>query len=131
VYRRVPGPLESEDRVALKKRFGVEHVPTVQSYIAEMLRQMALALDEGPPTLAAAVWIRARIYDLLGLMITGSDLVAGLAWATVRLAASGALSTAKAKAVLSVLSRSRWVPSYRTPLMLEMIVAAVYNALSG
>lgn len=132
VYRRVPGPLESRLRTELKERFDLEgaEVPSIQTYIAEMLRQMAVALAEGPPTLAAAPWIRARIYELLGLMITGSDLVSGLVWATVRLAASGALPTNKAKAVLGVLSRSRWVPSYRTPLILELIVSAVYKALA-
>lgn len=133
VYRRVPGPLEPRLRTELKERFGMENtceVRSIQTYIAEMLRQMVVALGEGPPTLAVATWIRARIYDLLGLMITGSELVSGLVWATVRLAASGSLSTAKAKAVLGVLSRSRWVPSYRTPLVLELIVTAVYEALS-
>jgi len=131
VYRRVPGSSEPPLKLALKQKFLPQggEVATVQTYIAEMLRQMAVALSEGPPTLAAAAWIRARIYDLLGLMITGSDLVSSLAWATVRLAASGSLSSARAKAVLGVLARSRWVPSYRTPLMLEMIVVAVYNAL--
>jgi hypothetical protein len=133
VYRRVPGPLEPRLKTELKAIFlpsSDMEVASVQSYIAETLRQMVVALDEGPPTLAAANWIRGRIYDLLGLMITGSDLVSGLAWATVRLAASGSLSSARAKAVLGVLARSRWVPSYRTPLMLELIVVAVYNALS-
>jgi len=133
VYRRVPGPLEPRLKTELKAIFlpsSDMEVASVQSYIAETLRQMVVALDEGPPTLAAANWIRGRIYDLLGLMITGADLVSGLAWATVRLAASGSLSSARAKAVLGVLARSRWVPSYRTPLMLELIVVAVYNALS-
>jgi len=133
VYVRVPGPLESRQRVELKEQFSPEaevEVPSIQTYIAEMLRQMVVALKEGPPTLAAATWIRGRIYDLLGLMITGSDLVSGLTWATVRLAASGSLSTVKAKAVLDVLSRVRWVPSYRTPLILELIVSSVYNALA-
>ena len=130
VYRRVPGPLEPRLRTELKQMFDVE-VPSIQTYIAEMLRQMVVALAEGPPTLGAATWIRARIYDLLGLMITGNDLVSGLVWATVRLATSGTLSTAKAKAVLGVLSRSRWVPSYRTPLVLELIVTAVYDSLSS
>jgi hypothetical protein len=63
-------------------------------------------------------------------MISGSDLVAGLVWATVRLAATGALDSRRAKSALGVLARARWVPSYRTPLMLEVIVAAVYNALA-
>jgi len=131
VYRRVPGPLTPRLKTELKAKFLPVggHVASVQTYIAEMLRQMALASEEGPPTLAAAAWIRARIYDLLGLMITGSDLVGFLAWATVRLAAAGTLDTVRAKAVLSVLSRARWVPSYRTPIMLETIVVAVYNAL--
>lgn len=133
VYQRVPGPLEPRLRTELKEQFsldGSKEIPSIQTYISEMLRQMVVALKEGPPTLAAATWIRARIYDLLGLMITGSDLVTGLVWATVRLAASGSLSTPKAKAVLGILSRSRWVPSYRTPLVLELIVSEVYNALS-
>jgi len=134
VYRRVPGPLEPRLRTELKEVFSLSagsEVPSIQTYIAEMLRQMVVALGEGPPTLAAAAWIRARIYDLLGLMITGSDLVTGLVWATVRLAAAGTLTTAKAKAVLGVLSRSRWVPSYRTPLVLELIVSAVYDAIAS
>ena len=134
VYRRVPGPLEPRLRSTLKERLGlapVDEVSSVQTYIAEMLRQMVLALEEGPASLGAAAWIRGRIYDLLGLMITGSDLVSGLVWATVRLAASGSLPSAKAKGVLSTLTRARWVPSYRTPLMLEMIVVAVYNSLAS
>lgn len=130
VYRRVPGALEPRLRVALKTKWAPDRdVSTVQTYIAEMFRQMVIALSEGPPTLAAVAWIRARIYELLGLMITGVDLVSGLVWATVRYAAAGSLSSAKAKAVLGVLARARWVPSYRTPLVLEMIVVAVYNAL--
>jgi len=131
VYRRVPARKEPSLKMVLQQKFlsVSTEIPTVQTYIAEMLRQMVMALEEGPPTLAAASWIRARIYDLLGLMITGADLVGGLAWATVRMAAAGALATPKAKAVLGVLARARWVPSYRTPLMLEMIVVAVYNAL--
>ena len=149
VYRRVPGPLEPRLRTELKAMFGLgegggknkdntgnigntgNEVSSVQTYISEMLRQMVIALEEGPPSLAAAAWIRGRIYDLLGLMITGSDLVTGLVWSTVRLAASGSLSSNKAKAVLSTLARARWVPSYRTPLMLEMIVVSVYNALAS
>ena len=139
VYRRVPGPLEPRLRTELKAMFALgeggkgkeSEVSSVQTYISEMLRQMVIALEEGPPSLAAAAWIRGRIYDLLGLMITGSDLVTGLVWSTVRLAASGSLSSNKAKAVISTLARARWVPSYRTPLMLEMIVVSVYNALAS
>lgn len=131
VYKRCTG--ERVERAALMEKFGVPldtPIQTNETYIAEMLRQMVLALDEGPPSLAAVVWIRARIYELLGRMITGSDLVAGLVWGVVRMAASGTLSSSRAKAALDVLSRSRWVPSYRTPLMLEMIVASVYDALA-
>lgn len=132
VYKMVPGPLEQPLRTALAKQLGAtEQTATIQTYIAEVLRQMVMALDEGPPCLAAAGWIRGRVYDLLGLMILGSDLVSGLTWATVRMAAAGALETAKAKAVLGVLARARWVPSYRTPLMLEMILTAVYDSLAA
>jgi hypothetical protein len=131
VYKRVPSSDAIVGKAAIAATFGLtlENVPTIQSYIADMLRHMVYSLREGPPCLAAALWIRERVYQLLGLMITGSDLVAGLTWATVRLAAAGSLETDKAKAVLNVLARTRWVPSYRTPLILELIITAVYNAL--
>lgn len=131
VYRRVPGPLERVDHKALATAVAsAVPIPTIQTYTAELVRQMVVALEAGPPTLAAAEWIRGRVYDLLGLMISGADLVSGLVWATVRMAATGALDPRRAKAVLGVLARARWVPSYRTPLMLEVIVTAVYNALA-
>jgi hypothetical protein len=132
VYRRVACDVGRRDHQALMKAVGCDgSVPTIQTYIAEVVRQMVAALEAGPPSLAAADWIRGRIYDLLGLMITGADLVAGLVWATVRMAATGALDSRRAVAVLGVLARARWVPSYRTPLMLELIVAAVYDALAS
>ena len=136
VYRRVPGPADGQrwDRKvvapAVSSGIGMMPVTTIQTYIAETLRQMVCALNEGPRCLGAATWIRARVYDLLGLMLTGSDLVSGLVWATVRLAAAGALTDAQTRAVLEALTRARWVPSYRTPLMLEMIVVSVYNAIA-
>lgn len=133
VYRRVPGTkrLDREGVAPASSGAGMVPVPTIQTYIAEMLRQMAYALNEGPRCLAAATWIRGRVYDLLGLMLTGSDLVAGLTWATVRLAAAGAIKSKQAELVLEALTRARWVPSYRTPLMLELIVVSVYNALAA
>lgn len=132
VYRRISGAEERPDRTVISQKLGIQPsmVPTVNTYIAEMLRQMVIALQEGPPCLGAATWIRARVYDLLGLMITGSDLVSGLVWATVRMAASGSISDKTASNIMKVLARSRWVPSYRTPIMLEMIVSEVYNAIT-
>ena len=104
-------------------------VPTVQTYLAEVLRQIVIARAEGPPCLAVAEWIRGRVYDLLGLMITGGDMVASLTWAVVRLAAAGGIRDEQARAVLDVLARARWFPSYRTPIMLELILTSVYEAL--
>lgn len=135
VYRRVPAtPAIASDRVQIAHAVGAgdcgDMVPSIQSYISEMLRQMACALDEGPRCLEAAKWIRGCVYDLLGLMMTGSELVGGLTWATVRLAAAGSLSSEQAKAVLSVLARARWSPSYRIPIMLELICVSVYDALA-
>ena len=136
VYKRICGDttiVDRYDRDALCKKLGVEprNVPTLGSYIAETLRQMTLALQEGPPCLSAASWIRTRVYDMLGLMITGGDMVAALTWATVRMAAAGSLTDVSARAILDVLSRSRWVPSYRTPIMLEMILSSVYHAIAS
>lgn len=131
VYRRVAGE-KRLDRAAVitGSESGGLPVATIQTYIAEMMRQMVCALNEGPRCLGAATWIRARVYDLLGLMLTGSDLVSGLVWATVRLAAAGTIKPHQAKNVLETLTRARWVPSYRTPLMLELIVVSVYDALA-
>ena len=128
VYKRMSNASGTFKDIIAKK-IGSGPPPTISTYIADMMRQMVLALNEGPPTLEAAKWIRARVYDLLGLMITGSGLTAGLVWSTVRLAASGSITDAQATRVLNVLERVRWAPSYRTPLMLEMIVAAVYQGL--
>lgn len=135
VYRRVAAT-ERLDRLSLPSLVSgpglgpaLASVPTIQTYISEMMRQMAFARSEGPACLAVAGWIRGRVYDLLGLMITGSELVSSLTWSTLRMGANRTLTDAQTKACLDVLARARWFPSYRTPLMLEMIVAAVYNAL--
>ena len=131
VYRRVAAT-ERMDRLSLQTLVPglvTGSTPTIQTYISEMMRQMAFARSEGPACLAVAGWIRGRVYDLLGLMITGSELVSALTWSTLRMGASKALTDAQTRACLDVLARARWFPSYRTPLMLEMIVTAVYNAL--
>lgn len=132
VYRRVAAT-ERLDRLSLQPGLGLGLVstPTIQTYISEMMRQMAFARSEGPACLAVAGWIRGRVYDLLGLMITGSELVSSLTWSTLRMGANRTLTDAQTKACLDVLARARWFPSYRTPLMLEMIVTAVYNALDS
>jgi len=129
VWRRVEGPAGGRrlDREAVAG--GAATPPTIQSYVAETLRQMALARSEGPPCLAVAGWIRGRVYDLLGLMIVGAELVGALTWSVVRMAATGALRDGQARRCLGVLARARWYPSYRTPLMLELILTAVYEAL--
>jgi hypothetical protein len=131
VYRRIQGEERLDRAAALGGMAPVSAIPTLQTYIAETLRQMVMALEEGPPCLAVATWIRARVYEMLGLMLTGTELVSSLTWATVRLAATGALSSDKARAVLTVLAGVRWFPSYRTPLMLEMVLTDVYMAIAG
>jgi hypothetical protein len=137
VYRRVAAT-ERLDRLSLPSLVSgpglgpaLASIPTIQTYISEMMRQMAFARSEGPACLAVAGWIRGRVYDLLGLMITGSELVSSLTWSTLRMGANRTLTDAQTKACLDVLARARWFPSYRTPLMLEMIVTAVYNALDS
>jgi hypothetical protein len=143
VWRRVEGGAQRLDRAAVAAPSAVPRgsdaslwlagagtaVPTIQSYVAETLRQMVVARAAGPPCLAVAGWIRGRVYDLLGLMIVGAELVSALTWSVVRMAAMGALSDGQARRCLEVLARARWYPSYRTPLMLEMILTAVYGAL--
>jgi hypothetical protein len=131
VWRRVEGPPSGRrlDREAVAGAAAAVAVPTIQSYTAEVLRQMVLARAEGPPCLAVAGWIRGRVYDLLGLMLVGAELVGALTWSVVRLAAAGSLSDGQARRCLDVLARARWYPSYRTPLVLEMILTGIYKAL--
>lgn len=130
VYRRVPGTgVDRPDRVALLGA-SAAMVPSTQTFLAEVLRQMVIALGEGPPCLAAVEWIRGRVYDMLGLMMTGAELVSGLTWATVRLAASGTLPTSTARAILALLATTRWFPSYRTPLMMEQLLMDIYGLLA-
>lgn len=126
VYRRVGCTQDRPDRLAVA---AVPGVSTIQTYIDEVLRQMVIARAEGPPCLGVTEWIRGRVYDLLGLMITGGDLVAGLTWATCKAAVAGSVDDEQARAVLDVLARARWFPSYRTPIMFEMIITAVYEAI--
>jgi len=128
VYVRVSKRLPSLQDSLCKRLGATTEIPTIATYIADMMRQMVLSIKD-TPSLDAIKWIRARVYELLGLMITGSELTSCLVWSTVRLAASGAITDDQAMRVIDVLARVRWVPSYRTPLMLEMIVAGVYNSL--
>ena len=119
VYKQVPGPGPAQPE------------NPIQTFLYRIFREMVLTTNRGALTLAAVPWIRARVYDLLGLMVTGNDLVSGFVWATVRLAASGELSSKKAAAVLDVLTRVRWFPSYRTPIIMELIILSVGDALGS
>lgn len=132
VWRRVeglPGGRRLDREAVVGDSALAGNVPTIQRAIGEVLRQMVVARAAGPPCLAVAEWIRGRVYDLLGLMLVGAELVAALTWSVVRLAAAGSISDAQAKKCLDLLARARWYPSYRTPLMLEMILTGIYNAL--
>lgn len=131
VYIRVADFTTENFQDKIAKRVGTTIAPpTISSYIADMMRQMVLAKNSVPGH-DTIKWIRARVYELLGLMITGSELTSCLTWSTVRLAAAGAITDKEATRIIDVLSRVRWVPSYRTPLMLEMIIAATFNSLKS
>jgi len=101
-------------------------ITCINDYIAEMVRQMSLAKRSN---IRIVEWIRARVYELLGLMVNGGDLVAGLTWAVLRLAAAKSLTNVQATAAIDILSRARWIPSYRTPIMYELILAELFEAL--
>lgn len=132
VYKRITisAPDIRKDRLSVIPDADItESSPSLQKYIRQMFDQMVIALEAGPPCLEAIKWIRTRVYEMLGLMVTGSELVASLTWATVHSAAAKKISTEKARKVLNVLAQVRWFPSYRTPLMLELIIVDVYEAL--
>lgn len=100
------------------------------TYICDVMREMTIATKDNEPTLDAVAWIRDRTYDLMGMLCGGADIVSGFTWATVRLAAAGTLDDERARRVLSALVAARWVPTYRTPIMIECIITSVYVALT-
>ena len=100
--------------------------PSPQTYVEEMVQQMIVAR----PSLAAIEWLRARTYDLLGMMVSGGDLITWLTFAIVRQESVGALSYEKMLDSLRALSTIRWQPSYRIPLMIEFILVTAFDKLS-
>ena len=103
--------------------------PSPATFLTDVMREMADATKHHDLTLDAVAWIRERTYNLMGMLCGGSDIVAGLVWATVQLAATGALDGDRARRVLRVLADTRWVPTYRTPIMIECVLSHVYVGL--
>jgi len=100
-------------------------LPPPQQYVEQMMNHMVGATR----CIGSALWLRDRTYDLLGLMVTGGDLIGWLSFAIVRLASEHKITTPVAKTALTGIAAIRWIPSYRTPLMIEYILFTVFNAL--
>lgn len=112
VYKRVP---KSPDTLMVNE---------LQEFIYKIVVQMLAAKK---PSIEAVTWIRARVYEIMGLMITGGDLIAWSTLAIVRLAADGKIATAVALRTIRKLSEICWIPSYRIPLMMEFILVEMFD----
>lgn len=96
----------------------------LQEFIFKIVVQMLAAKK---PSIEAVTWIRARVYEIMGLMITGGDLIAWSTLAIVRLAAEGKISTPVALRTIKKLGEICWIPSYRIPLMIEFILVEMFD----
>lgn len=99
--------------------------------IAEILRgciTAALKKVERPP-LALAVWIRDRVYDLLGLCQTGTEFLDGYSSAIETAFLKSYCSFEMFRSVLYVLASSEPNTSYRNPISLEKILLDITNLL--
>lgn len=95
-----------------------------EDLIVEMLRgciKGALAGVETPPLLLA-LWIRERVYDLLGLCQTGIEFLDGYSAATEKAFLSGYCTAPMFKAAIAVVAAAEPNTSYRNPISLEKML---------
>ena len=90
----------------------------------EMLRgciKAALSNIETPP-LILALWIRERVYDLLGLCQTGIEFLDGYSAATEKAFMAGYCTAPMFKAAIAVIATAEPNTSYRNPISLEKML---------
>lgn len=95
-----------------------------EDLIVEMLRgciRAALSNVETPP-LILALWIRERVYDLLGLCQTGIEFLDGYSAATEKAFMAGYCSAPMFKAAIAVIAAAEPNTSYRNPISLEKML---------
>ena len=95
-----------------------------EDLIVEMLRgciKGALAGVETPPLLLA-LWIRERVYDLLGLCQTGIEFLDGYSAATEKAFLAGYCTAPMFKAAIAVVASAEPNTSYRNPISLEKML---------
>ena len=95
-----------------------------EDLIVEMLRgciKGSLAGVETPPLLLA-LWIRERVYDLLGLCQTGIEFLDGYSAATEKAFLAGYCTAPMFKAAIAVVATAEPNTSYRNPISLEKML---------
>jgi hypothetical protein len=95
-----------------------------EDLIVELLRgciKGALAGVETPPLLLA-LWIRERVYDLLGLCQTGIEFLDGYSAATEKAFLAGYCTAPMFKAAIAVVATAEPNTSYRNPISLEKML---------
>ena len=102
-----------------------------ESLLIEILRgciRAALEKIEAPP-LSLAIWLRERVYDLLGLCQTGTEFLDGYSAAIESAFQKSCCSFAMFRSVILVLANSEPNTSYRNPISLEKILLDIAIAL--
>jgi len=102
-----------------------------ESLIIEIIRgciSAALQKIESPP-LSLAIWLRERVYDLLGLCQTGTEFLDGYSAAIESAFQKSYCSFAMFRSVILVLAQAEPNTSYRNPISLEKILLDIAIAL--
>jgi hypothetical protein len=101
-----------------------------EDLIIEMLRgciKAAINKVETPPLLLA-LWIRERVYDLLGLCQTGIEFLDGYCAAVENAFLKSYCTASMFKAAITVIALAEPNTSYRNPISLEKMLLDICNA---
>jgi len=101
-----------------------------EDLIIEMLRgciKASVKKVEQPPLLLA-LWIRERVYDLLGLCQTGVEFLDGYSAAIENALLKGYCTATMFKAAISVVATAEPNTSYRNPISLEKMLLDICTA---
>jgi len=89
----------------------------------------AAQADVKVPPLELALWVRARVYDILGLCQTGIEFLDGYSAAIEMMLLKSYCTFPMFKCVITVIASAEPNTSYRNPISLEKILLDITNAL--
>ena len=102
-----------------------------EDLMIEIIRGCIKAAKAGNkmPPLATALWVRARVYDILGLCQTGIEFLDGYSGAIQTMFLKSYCTFSMFKCVITVIATAEPNTSYRNPISLEKILLDIAIAL--